>query len=57
MRGAILATARLLFCEPPLLSANNRARAEDTLISAADKVLRDGDQQTGIATAAALGNP
>jgi hypothetical protein len=56
LRGAIIATSRLLFYEPPLLSANDRARAEDTLISAADNVLRDGNPQTGNYYATALGS-
>jgi hypothetical protein len=55
VRGATIGVTRLLFSEPPLLSAEVRARTEDALISAAASVLRVGDSQTGIDCAAALG--
>ena len=55
VRGAITGLNRLLFADPPLLSAEARARAEDALISAAENVLRAGDPQTGINYAGALG--
>ena len=47
LRGAITGVTRLLFAEPPLLSADSRARAEGALISAAENVLRTPDPQTG----------
>jgi hypothetical protein len=53
--GATIGVTRLLFSDPPLVSAEVRARAEDALISAAENVLRNGDSQTGIYYAAALG--
>jgi hypothetical protein len=55
MRGAITGVARLLFADPPLLSAEARTRAEDGLIAAAENVLRDGDPQTANNYASALG--
>jgi hypothetical protein len=55
MRGANTGVTRLLFTDPPLLSADARARAEDALISAAENVLRGGDLQTGNNYASALG--
>ena len=55
LRGAITGVNRLLFADPPLLSAEARARAEDALISAAENVLRGDDPQTGINYASALG--
>lgn len=55
VRGAITGVTRLLFAEPPLLSAEARARAEGALISAAGNVLRAGDPQTGNNYASALG--
>lgn len=54
MRGAITGVTRLVFADPPLLSAAARARAEDALISAAENVLRAGDPQTGNNYASAL---
>ena len=56
LRGAIIAASRLLFYEPPLLSADDRVRTQDALISAAENVLRDGDPQTGNYYALALGS-
>jgi hypothetical protein len=55
LRGAITGVNRLLFADPPLLSPEARARAEDVLISAAENVLRGGDSQTGNNYARALG--
>jgi hypothetical protein len=55
MRGAITGVTRLLLTDPPLLSADARARAEDALTSAAENVLRAGDPQTGNNYASALG--
>ena len=55
MRGAITGVTRLVFADPPLLSAEARARAEGALISAAENVLRAGDPQTGNNYASALG--
>jgi hypothetical protein len=55
LRGATIGVTRLLFSDPPLLSAEVRARTEDALISAAENVLHNGDSQTGIDYAAALG--
>lgn len=55
VRGAIAGVTRLLFADPPLLSAELRARAEDALISAAEHVLRVGDPQTATNYASALG--
>jgi hypothetical protein len=47
MRGPITGVTGRGFTDPPLLSAGARARAEDALISAAENVLRGGDQQYG----------
>ena len=55
VRGAITGVTRLVFADPPLLSAEDRARAEDALVSAADHVLRVGDPQTANNYASALG--
>jgi len=55
VRGAITGVTRLVFADPPLLSAEARARAEDALISAADHVLRVADPQTANNYASALG--
>ena len=55
VRGAITGVTRLVFANPPLLSAEARARAEDALISAADHVLRVADPQTANNYASALG--
>jgi hypothetical protein len=55
LRGAVIGTTRLLFSDPALLAAHDRARAEDALISAAETELHDGDPQTGNYYAAALG--
>ncbi|MGD0871653.1 MAG: hypothetical protein ABSB88_19035 [Bryobacteraceae bacterium] len=55
LRGAITGVNRLLFADPPLLSIEARARAEDALVSAAENVLRGGDPQTGNNYASALG--
>ena len=55
VRGAITGVTRLVFADPPLLSAEARARAEDALISAAEHVLRAGDPQTANNYASALG--
>jgi hypothetical protein len=55
LRGAITGVTRLLFADPPLLSAGARARAEGALISAAENVLHTGDSQTGNDYACALG--
>ena len=55
MRGAIAGVTRLVFADPPLLSADARVRAEDALISAAENVLRAGDPETGNNYASALG--
>ncbi len=55
MSGAITGVTRLLFADPPLLSAEDRARAEDALISTAPNVQRGGDPQTGNKYASALG--
>ena len=55
MRGAITGVTRLVFADPPLLSAEARARVEDALVSAAESVLRAGDPQTGNNYASALG--
>ena len=55
LRGAITGVTRLLFADPPLLSPDSRARAEDALISAAENVLRAADPQTANNYASALG--
>src|SRR5471030_449902 len=55
VRGAITGVTRLVFADPPLLSAEARARTEDALISAADYVLRVADPQTANNYASALG--
>jgi len=55
IRGAITGLTRLLFADPPLLSADTRTRAERALISAAESVLRVGDPQTANNYASALG--
>jgi hypothetical protein len=55
LRGAITGVTRLLFADPPLLSADARARAEGALISAAGSVLHTGDPQTGNNYGSALG--
>src|ERR1039457_6992642 len=55
VRGAITGVTRLVFADPPLLSAEDRACAEDALVSAADHVLSVGDPQTANNYASALG--
>ena len=55
VRGAITGVTRLVFADPPLLSPEARARAEDALISAAEHVLRVADAQTANNYASALG--
>jgi len=55
VRGATVGVTRLLFSDPPLLTAEVRARTENVLIAAAENVLRVGDSQTGIYYAEALG--
>jgi hypothetical protein len=56
LRGAITGVTRLLFADPPLLSADARARAEGALISAAGSVLHTGDPQTGNNYASVVSN-
>jgi hypothetical protein len=55
VRGAITGVTRLVFADPPLLSPEARARAEDALISAAEHVLRVADAQTANNYVSALG--
>jgi hypothetical protein len=55
VRGAITGVTRLLFADPPVLSVEARRRAESALIAAAQNVLREGDPQTLINYAGALG--
>ncbi|MGD0499473.1 MAG: hypothetical protein ABSC23_13665 [Bryobacteraceae bacterium] len=55
LRAAVSGVSSLLFADPPLLSAADRARAEGALIAAAENVLRNGESQTGNYYAAALG--
>jgi hypothetical protein len=55
LRGAIIGVSRLLYADPPLLSAQARSGAESALISAAETVLRIGDTQTANDYASTLG--
>ena len=55
IRGAVTGVTRLLFADPPLLSAESRVRTENALIAAVENVLRTGDGQTGNNYASALG--
>ena len=53
--GAVLGVTRLLNADPPVLSDQARARAEDALIAASGNVLLVGDLQTVTNYAGALG--
>ena len=55
IRGAVTGVTRLLFADPPLLSAESRVRTENALIAAVENVLRTGDGQAGNNYASALG--